>query len=146
MRVFSASFTAVLCLGAALAQVACSSDASTGTGSAGAAGTANSATGGSTSVAGSGGSSGSVSTGGDAGGCALESSACSDCLMNHCLSQAEACAGDTTCGGPLNDLDTCACDSGSTAAECQATFVKDGGSKASPLVACFAEFCMAACE
>ncbi len=79
--------------------------------------------------------------------CAFDSNACTSCLQTKCTAELGACAGATAdCAGALSGLEPCACGGDMTAAQCEATFLKDGGAKAPPLVDCFNMNCAAICS
>ena len=157
MRALSACLTVVLGLGVAVI-AACSSTASDSA-AGGTAGTATSGGSGGTATGGtsSGGKGGTAAAGtsssaagadnGGAPACTFNSDACQTCLMGHCGTQETACTDDTAmCGSAIFALDGCLCGGTMSVAECETTFITDGGAKAKTLADCFDANCKTACE
>ena len=160
MRALSACLTVVLGLGVA-AIGACSSTASddgaAGSGGTSAGGTsAGGTSSGGSSTAGKGGSStaGTSSAAGDtgaagaagSGACTFESEACTGCMKDKCGSELDACTGTPACATAVFQLDGCLCSGSSSAAECETTFISDGGTKGKALADCFDANCKTVCE
>jgi hypothetical protein len=150
MRALSACLTVVLGLGV-VAMAACSSTSSDDTAGGGTAGgaTAGTSAGGASAGTSSGGTSPSAAGDTGAGGaaCSFESDACTACLQTSCKDELGACIGDSTgkCSAGVTALDPCLCNSTTSAAECETTFI-GGGDLQKSLATCFDTNCKSACE
>jgi hypothetical protein len=149
MRVLTACLLGSLGLGAFALLAACSD--STDMGSGGAAGASGAHAAGGGGKAPTAGASNTAGTGGDAGagdGCGFATDTCQTCLLiDHCTDQVVACSNDTdACAPALQTLPNCVCGSSSTADECQAKFVTEGGDKALSLAECYSLNCETACK
>jgi len=92
-----------------------------------------------------------MSEGGAAGAtpgeCGFYTVECSACLTDNCSTEVQACGADSGCLSALtSSLPNCACDPKNKFSDCAATFVKDFGDLAQPLVTCFSAKCMAVCK
>lgn len=142
MRALAAGLTVFLGLGvmgALATTMAGCSDSTDAGGTGGASGS---------SSAGAGGASAGKSGSGDAGStgeCAFLSDTCTSCIQDSCGDELTACSMDGDCGTALAALPNCVCTKADPTV-CQTSFVMDGGSKAAPLAACFAQHCSTACQ
>ena len=168
MRIWAVTLVAVAGFGAFSMLGACSdslsigplgSDAGTGgdagapdSGKAGAGQAGASHAGSSGATMSEGGASGAtMSEGGAAGAtpgeCGFYTVECSACLTDNCSTEVQACGADSGCLSALtSSLPNCACDPKNKFSDCAATFVKDFGDLAQPLVTCFSAKCMAVCK
>ena len=168
MRIWAVTLVAVAGFGAFSMLGACSdslsigplgSDAGTGgdagapdTGKAGASQAGASQAGSSGATMSEGGASGATKSEGGAAGatpgaCGFLTQACTACVVGSCAAEAQACATDSGCYDALgSSLPNCACDPKNKFSDCAATFIKDFGDLAQPLVDCLSAHCVAACQ
>ncbi|HEY3257208.1 MAG TPA: hypothetical protein VGJ91_24790 [Polyangiaceae bacterium] len=133
MRVLAACLLGVLGLGALATTVACSDTTDSSSGGTG--GGSSAGAGGKASAAGSGGAE-----------CKFESDGCTNCLGEHCMTESGACVDDATCAPAVYALRGCVCDPTMKPADCQATFMTDGGDLAKDVITCFSTNCASACQ